>query len=202
MYEQLITILLVAIILGLDAFSLSLGMGMGKVSRSYELKFAGTVGIFHILMPLLGLNLGIVVGKILGVWAARLGALILFYIAIDFFIKGYNQIKPRVYKFSERQKIFTDDWLSGGQGWGNILLLGLTVSIDALTVGFSLGTLKMPILITVIIIGIVAGGMTLLGFYGGKIFNRFVGVYAQMIGGITLFILAIKVVLDGGLRGG
>jgi putative Mn2+ efflux pump MntP len=196
MHQEYITILLIAIVLGLDAFSLSLGIGMGKVSRNYILKFSSTVGVFHIIMPLLGLNLGIIIGKIIGIWAAYLGAIILFYIAIDFFITGYRKTKPDTYKFSERSKIFTDNGSSVGEGWGNILLLGLTVSIDALTVGFSLGTFKVSILITVTIIGLAAAIMTLLGFYGGRIFTRIVGNYAQMFGGITLFLLASKMLFD------
>lgn len=57
------TIILVAIVLGADAFSLSMGMGIRGVTRRYELRFSALVGLFHVLMPLLGLSLGLVVAN-------------------------------------------------------------------------------------------------------------------------------------------
>jgi putative Mn2+ efflux pump MntP len=190
--EQLLTIILVAVVLGLDAFSLSLGLGLQGRSRGYGVKFSAMVGLFHIIMPLIGLNLGLVVGKFLGVWASRLGAVILAYIAVDFIIKGYRESRPRSYTFKEGKSIITQTNDSYRENWGNMLLLGISVSIDALTVGFSLGTFKMPIFITVIIMGMVAAIMTLLGFLGGRMFSRLVGSYAQMAGGLVLAALAIK----------
>lgn len=190
--EQFVTIALVAVVLGLDAFSLSLGLGLKGLSRSYGLKFAATVGILHIMMPLLGLSLGLAAGKFLGVWASRLGAVILAYIGIDFIVKGYREARPRRYNFKEGKEILKQETESSHEDWGSILLMGISVSIDALTVGFSLGTFKMPVVITAIIMGTVAGTMTLLGFWGGRAFSRLVGSYAQMAGGIILLLLAVK----------
>ncbi|MDD2585148.1 MAG: manganese efflux pump [Syntrophomonadaceae bacterium] len=196
MYEQLGTILLIALVLGLDAFSLSMGMGLKGVSRSYEIKFASTVGLLHIIMPLLGLNIGLAAGKIMGVWAARLGAAVLVYIAIDFFIKGYRETRPQKYKFGQAHQIISGEKQSlNNDNWIKIIILAVSVSMDALTVGFSLGTFKMPVIITSVIIGLIAGSMTILGFIGGRLFNRLIGSYAQMAGGIILLALAIKLVI-------
>ncbi|MGI6413567.1 MAG: manganese efflux pump MntP family protein [Syntrophomonadaceae bacterium] len=192
MIEQTSTVVIIAFILGLDAFSVSIGMGLTGVKRDFEFKFAGTVGVFHIFMPLIGLYLGLAVGKILGIWASRAGALVLAYIALDFLIKGYKESKTKHFSFKDAQSILKKDGEINRGGWKTALVLGLSVSIDALTVGFSLGTLNMPILFTVIVMGAVAGTMTLLGFWGGRIFSRLVGSYAQIIGGITLLGLAVK----------
>lgn len=194
MYDQLLTIILVAIVLGADAFSLSLGMGIKGVSRSYELRFAGMVGISHVLMPLIGLGLGLAAGKLLGIWAARLGAVVLTYIGGDMIKHGYRSIHPQILKFSEAREALEEDTISTNEGWISLLILTVSVSIDALTVGFSLGTVKMPLFITVLITGVVAGSMTWLGFGGGKIFSRLVGSYAQILGGIILVALAVKMV--------
>ena len=190
--EQLLTIILIAVVLGLDAFSLSLGLGLQGRSRGYGMRFSAMVGIFHIIMPLVGLNLGLAAGKFLGIWASRLGAVILAYIAVDFIIKGYRESRSHSYTFKEGKSIIAQTNDSYRENWGNMLLLGISVSIDALTVGFSLGTFKMPIFITVIIMGMVAAIMTLLGFLGGRMFSRLVGSYAQMAGGIVLAALAVK----------
>lgn len=182
-------------ILGMDAFSLAIGMGLRGVSRRYEYRFSAIVAILHVLMPILGLSLGLVAGRFLGIWASRLGALVLAYLGADLFIKGYKERRPAVYKFSEGQKALGIKSSEHHEDWAAILLLGISVSIDALTAGFSLGTLKMPVLITAAITGIIAGSMTLLGFFGGRVFGRWMGVYAQMLGGVILFALAIKLVV-------
>jgi putative Mn2+ efflux pump MntP len=197
MIEQYTTIILVAVVLGLDAFSLSMGMGLKGVTRSFEIKFASTVGILHIMMPLIGLNLGVAVGRFLGVWAARVGALILAYIAGDLLLKGYRQLRPQAIKFSESsQALSSREYKENNpSGWWSIIVLAVSVSIDALTVGFGLGTLRVPIFFTVVLMGATAAVMTIAGFIGGKIFSRLVGSYAQIFGGIILLALAIKLVL-------
>lgn len=197
MYEQLITVILVALVLGLDAFSLSLGMGLKGVTRGYEIRFVFTVAFLHIFMPLIGLSLGIVAGKTLGVWAARVGGLILAYIAFDLLIKGYRELQVQILPIrkstltssgeTSRQYLATD--------WRSILTLAVSVSIDALTAGFGLGTLKVPVLTTVIVVGITAGAMTWIGFYAGKVFSRVIGSYAQLAGGVILLALAVKLIL-------
>lgn len=196
MLDQLLIIILVAIVLGADAFSLSLGMGIRGVSKSYELKFALMVMIFHVLMPLIGLNLGLTAGKFLGVWASRLGALILAYIAIDMFIKAYRESRPHSYKFNQASSLLNTPTADEPSGWLSLILLTTSVSIDALTVGFSLGTFKMPVFYTVTIMGLVAGSMTYLGFKGGSIVGRIMGSYAQAAGGIVLLGLAAKLVFQ------
>ncbi|NLG33659.1 MAG: hypothetical protein GX550_09080, partial [Syntrophomonadaceae bacterium] len=133
MIEQTSTIIIIAFILGLDAFSVSIGMGLTGVRRDFEFKFAGTVGVFHIFMPLIGLQLGLVVGKILGIWASRVGALVLTYIALDFLIKGYKEIKIKHFSFKDAKSILKKDCEITWGGWKNALVLGLSVSIDALT---------------------------------------------------------------------
>jgi len=193
MNGQLWTIILVAIVLGADAFSLSMGMGIRGASRRYAMRFSILVGLFHIFMPLLGLSLGLVAGKLLGVWAGRIGAVVLLYIGLQMLWKSYQELKMRAVTFTEiRESISGNDSKQNADSWVSLLILTISVSIDALTVGFSLGTIKAPILSTVIIIGVIAGSMTMLGFKGGKILSRVVGSYSQAVGGLVLLALAFK----------
>lgn len=192
MIEQFITILLVAIVLGADSFSLAIGMGLRGVSRSYELKFSSMVGIFHVIMPLIGLALGMAADHLFGVWAARLGAAVLAFLGGGMVIKGYKEMQPHYFKLSQGKSIIEkkDDLVDG---WINLTILTTSVSIDALTTGFSLGTLfALPLYYPVLIMGSVAGIMTMAGFLGGKLFSKMIGTYAQIAGGIVLLALAIK----------
>jgi putative Mn2+ efflux pump MntP len=192
MFEQFTTVILVAIVLGADSFSLAMGMGLKGVSRSYEMKFSAMVGVFHILMPLIGLTLGMAAGNFLGIWAGRLGALVLAYLGFDMIWKGYGALRPKYFKLNQAQERVEPE-NQFANGWLNLILLTTSVSIDALTVGFSLGTIfTIPIFYPVLVIGLTAGIMTLAGFLGGKIFNQLIGTYATMAGGIILISLAVK----------
>lgn len=192
MQGELLTVLLVAVVLGADAFSLSMGMGLRGVSRRYEIRFSSMVALFHVLMPLLGLSIGMAAGKYLGIWAGRIGAVVLAYIGIEMLMKAWREIKPHSIPFKEARGSLGQGRNDAGDSWASLMLLTVSVSIDALTVGFSLGTIKAPILTTVLIMGAVAGTMTMLGFKGGKIFSRIVGSYSQGIGGLVLLALAVK----------
>lgn len=189
--DQLLIIILIAVVLGADSFSLAMGMGLKGVSKKYEIRFSSMVGVFHVFMPLLGLYLGMAIGKLLGVWAGRVGGIVLAYIGIDFLVKAYKETRVKSFKFSSGHEALASS-ASTPETWLNMVVLTISVSIDALTAGFSMGTLRMPILLTVLITGLVAGLMTLLGFKGGKLFSRLVGTYAQFIGGLVLVALAVK----------
>jgi len=189
MVEQFVTVGIIAMVLGMDAFSLALGLGLKGVSSRYEIKFSSLVALFHVFMPLIGLFLGVAVGRFLGVWAQRLGAVILIYIGVSFLTKGYRDIKPQSYSFAKAAQLGASPDI---QGINNIWLLACSVSMDALAVGFGLGTFQMPLLVTVLTMGSIAGLLTWFGFLGGRLLNRLVGSYAQMIGGLVLIALAVK----------
>ncbi len=195
MSAQLITVLLVAVVLGMDAFSLALVMGLRGTSRTYEYKFALAVGMFHILMPLIGLSLGYTAGKILGLWASWLGAAVLAYVGTTFFMEGYREVKQYSEGFVQARKLLAAREAGTDYGEKNLLLLTASVSMDALATGFTLGTTQVPILLTVIIMGMTAGVMTMIGFRSGKILGSLVGRYAQMAGGVILIVLAVKILL-------
>jgi len=191
MIDQFIAIIIVAVVLGVDALSLAVAMGLKGVSPGYEFKFSCMVGIFHVIMPLVGLNLGIAAGHLLGVWAGRLGAVILTYLGANMIWKVYLESRPQVIPFGHRGQMPLE--ASSEDGWISLIVLTTSVSVDALAVGFSLGTLfQMPVFYSVIIIGLVAGSMTILGFKGGRLFSRMFGSYAQVAGGLVLLGLAAR----------
>ncbi len=193
MSGQLISILLVALVLGMDAFSLALVLGLKGTSRSYAYKFAAAVAVFHVLMPIVGLTLGYTAGHLMGRWASWLGALVLAYVGVSFIREGYREVKQESLAFKQARPLLRDKQRDSPPS--NLLLLTASVSVDALATGFSLGTTQVPLLLSVSIMGLTAGAMTLLGFRSGKVLNSLVGHYAQMIGGVVLILLAIKIVL-------
>lgn len=75
-------------------------------------------------------------------------------------------------------------------------LLLLSIATDALVVGLSFSFLQVDIIIPAIIIGVVTFIICLIGIYLGDRIGRFVGNKLELIGGLILIIISIKIVIE------
>ncbi|MGI5827655.1 MAG: manganese efflux pump MntP family protein [Patescibacteria group bacterium] len=81
-------------------------------------------------------------------------------------------------------------------GLRQILYLAIATSIDALAVGVGLAFLGTHLFQTVGVIGIIALLFSLLGVYVGTVFKNKLGRKAEVIGGLTLLGIGIKILID------
>ena len=173
-------LLLVAVALGTDALSAALGIGMAGVGTRYLILLSGTVLGFHVLMPLIGVFLGSVLGNLVGGYAVWLGAGVLILLGLQMMrepFKSQAAVSPP------------------RSAWGLIILSG-SLSLDALSAGFGLGTLaaaQLPVI--VITIGLVAGLMTAAGLLFGRYLGEKIGHWAGLLGGIILVLVGIHMVV-------
>ncbi|SMB88168.1 Putative Mn2+ efflux pump MntP [Desulfonispora thiosulfatigenes DSM 11270] len=174
-------IFIVSIALGIDAFSLSLGIGLSGVKRKQVYLVSIVVAIFHIIMPLIGLYLGMTLGNFVGPIAGKIGALVLIFIGAQAIWK----------KWRSRNEAENNSIISINHPLG-LILMAISVSLDALTVGFGLGTLRVDLTLTVIIMGAVAGIMTFMGLIFGKKLNHSFGEKAELVGSLILIIIGIR----------
>lgn len=183
------TIFAVAFALGIDAFSLSIGIGLSGVERKQIYLVSSVVAIFHILMPLIGLYLGQVLGNFVGPIASSFGAVVLIFIGGHTIL---GKIKEKNGSLGNATGTF--DVLSINHPL-SLLLMATSVSLDALTVGFGLGALHFDLTLTVVIMGLVAGLMTLSGLVFGKKLSHTVGEKAELLSGLILIAIGIKLLL-------
>ncbi|RCX19141.1 putative Mn2+ efflux pump MntP [Fontibacillus phaseoli] len=168
---EVMTILLMAIALGMDAFSLGVGIGMKGVRRSDAFRIGTAVALFHVLMPLVGIFAGQYVGVLLGHLARYVsGGLLLLLgahmIFSSFKGSGFQSINHRTL-------------------WG-VLLFSLSVSIDSFSVGVSLGMFHSDLLMTVLVFGFFGGLMSMMGLALGRSVGRSLGDYGEAAGGAIL----------------
>lgn len=182
-----ITVLVISAALGVDAFSVAIGVGLSGIKRKDMYLVAGVVTLFHIFMPLLGLSLGAYLGRIAGPVAGRIGAFVLIAIGLSMVWEGINDMKVPSWDCSKRGKR-----LIKVTSPGSLFLMGACVSMDALTVGFGLGTLRVDLALTVITMGVVAGLMTGAGLLFGKRLKRTFRERAQLLGGLILVLIGAK----------
>lgn len=183
----------VAVALGADAFSLSLAIGLSGIRRSMMLRLSVVVAAFHVVMPLVGMMLGEALGSILGRYASLIGALILIGLGGRMLYKVFRPSTEH-YPLGEardalmHKKLSTENSL---RGFG-IYVFAASVSLDALSVGFSLGTIKTDVFITVLIIGTIAGLMTGTGLSLGRVLGTWLGDKAELLGGLALVLIGVK----------
>lgn len=75
--QELITLSIMAFAVGMDAFSVGLGMGMIPLRRKQLFLIGLTVGFFHIWMPLFGIFTGKLFSETFGTFATFTGGIIL-----------------------------------------------------------------------------------------------------------------------------
>ncbi|MGB9887311.1 MAG: manganese efflux pump MntP family protein [Moorellales bacterium] len=182
----------VAVALGTDAFSLAVGMGLVGVSRRRALEFALLVLGLHILFPLAGLLLGQYLGRLLGRVAGVVGALALMAIGTQFLWEGWRSRTPA--PTGPRIAVAGETFSPSGP-WGLLALAG-SVSLDALTVGFGLGALRVDLWLTVLVMGVIAGGMTWTGFLCGRRLGAWAGARSRLLGGALLLLIAWRLLAE------
>ncbi|MDM5157446.1 manganese efflux pump MntP family protein [Bacillus sp. DX1.1] len=168
--EQLLPLFIMAFALGLDAFSVSLGMGMVALRMRQILYIGITIGLFHIVMPFLGMVLGRFLSEQLGHMATIAGAILLvglgFYIIYSSMLEG-------------------EETRSAPVGV-SLLLFAFSVSIDSFSVGLSLGIYGAQTIITILIFGLVSMVLAWSGLLIGRRVKRMLGIYGEVLGGIIL----------------
>lgn len=72
---EILTLSMMAFALGMDAFSVGLGMGMAKLKRNQVFQIGVIIGLFHVIMPLGGMIAGQFLSGALGALAGYIGEL-------------------------------------------------------------------------------------------------------------------------------
>lgn len=177
---ELVTVFIIAFILGIDAFSLSIGIGLCGIRPRQIYTVSATVAFFHIIMPLLGLYVGKTLGTFIGPIASKLGAIFLILIGAYYLYEHFTS------KGKGCDTNFDCSIVSRPLG---LFLMAGSVSLDALAVGFGLGAIGVDLIITVLIMGLVAGLMTFTGLSLGEKINLSVGEIAEFLGGVILVLI-------------
>jgi len=193
---NLVWVVAVATALGADAFSLALAIGLAGIRKSMMVRLSLVIAVFHVFMPLGGMVLGQALGTILGQFAGLIGASVLIVLGGRMLYKVYRPT-TETFSFGEaREAIFYKNLSNNSSlnGYG-IYILAASVSLDALSVGFTLGTIRSDIFMTVMIMGLIAGLMTGMGLILGRIMGTRLGDKAELLGGLALFLIGIKLLV-------
>ena len=161
----------------MDAFSLSIILGIKKGRKKIGIITSLSFGLFQFIMPILGFYLGSILNTKIINYNSYLASFILIIIGILMLTEKKNEENTRL----DLKELF---------------ILSIATSIDAFVIGISFSFSNTHIITSSIIIGIITFIICLIGYYLGYIFNKKAHQYASIIGGITLIILGIKNLLE------
>lgn len=189
---DLLTLLLLAVGLSMDAFAVSIckGLAMKKLTLKHMIIVGAWFGGFQGLMPMTGYLLGIQFSRFINSVAPWIAFALLALI-------GINMIRE---SFSKEEDEETD-----ALGFKTMLLMAIATSIDALAVGITFACVPVNIIeatalintvIAVIIIGITTFILSMIGVKVGNIFGTKYKNKAEFAGGVILILLGIKIIVE------
>lgn len=171
---SLFIVLITAVSLSMDAFSLSLIYGTLNLSTKKEHIISISVGIFHFLMPIFGMILTNNLLKGIFMRSKPITGIIFIGLGIEMLLSVNSKEKVK-----ELNSIIS------------IILFSFSVSIDSFLIGTSLALNNVNTIVSLIIFMLTSSLLTFIGLKIGKKINRIIGKISIIIGSIILIILGI-----------
>ena len=185
-------IFLTGIALAMDAFAVSIckGIKMPRIRKSHIVIIAVFFGGFQMLMPLIGWLLGSQFVQYISKFDHWIAFALLAFIGVKMAIESFKHEEEECCKCESKLDL------------KELVVLAIATSIDALAVGITFALYPdINILPSISIIGIVtfiicAGGVVIGHKFGAKFKSK-----AELLGGIVLVIIGLKLLIEGLLEG-
>jgi putative Mn2+ efflux pump MntP len=167
----------------MDAFAVCLGVGTQERTSGPRpiFRLAFHFGLFQFLMPIIGWFAGTTVLRYIYAYDQWVAFGLLAFVGIRMIRSGFD---PN----SNEQKN------DPSRGW-SLVLLAFATSIDALAIGFSLGLVGVMIWWPAVVIGVVTGLVSWMGLLLGNRLGAKFGKRMEIIGGIILILMGVRIVL-------
>ncbi len=186
--ETILTLFFIGVGLSMDAFAVSIckGLSMHKVNKKQCFVIALFFGGFQALMPFIG-------------WL--LGSQFESYITsidhwIAFILLGFIGGKMIVEAVKEKDEAVQIEQMDPPLDIKELFLLAVATSIDALAVGITFAFLDTPIVEAITIIGLTTFVIAIIGVYVGNFFGNKYKSKAELVGGLILVLIGVKILLE------
>lgn len=174
-----LTLIGLVVPLGLDTFAIAAALGISGLTSHDRFRVTVLFTAFEMGMPVVGIVLGAVAGHAAGGAAD--------YVAIAILIGlGVFMLWPRN-RDDESERV---GLLARTRGFAAIGL-GISISLDELAIGFTLGLLRFPVLLVIVLIGIQTLIVTQAGLRLGSRIGEAVRERAEQLAGVVLAALGL-----------
>jgi manganese efflux pump family protein len=170
--------------LGLDTFAVAAALGIAGLKRQDRLRVSLLFTAFEVGMPLVGFFGGRLVGDVAGNAADYLAILVLI-------VLGVYMVWPK----SEEKEDKRQGLLGRTHGLAAVGL-GISISLDELAIGFTIGLLRFSIFLVVVLIGVQTFVVTQLGIRLGTRVGERVREGAERLAGVALTGLGLILLVE------
>jgi len=171
-------VLVLGFVLSLDNFRVSIALGTVPFGLKRAVQVALTFGLWDGIMPLIGLLIGNRIGEAVGDVAELVGAAALGGYGLYLVISALRNSEPDE---------LDHPWALFG--------IPLTLSLDNLFAGASLGMLGFSPWISALVLGLMTAVTSLVGLRAGRAAARFIRIRSDLLSGVTLIIAAVALPL-------
>ena len=180
-------LLIIAVGVSMDAFAVAVckGLSIQTLKLRHALIVGLWFGLFQALMPTLGWLLG-------SAFADLITAVDHWVVFALLAIIGGNMIRESLGK----EEGCECEECNCSLAFGNMLMLALATSIDALAVGVSFALLNVNILAVVLSIGLCTFLISTVGVKIGNVFGARFKSKAEFLGGAVLVLMGLKILLE------
>jgi len=176
-------VVILAIALSMDAFAVSIGLGATKQHSKVAplgILVAIYFGIFQGIMPIIGYLGGKGVLSWVESYTSWIAFLLLLLIGAKMIFDSFSEgIEEDISKITHRV----------------ILILAIATSIDAMAAGFSLTLFPVNPFFACFMIAVITFAFSWLGVFVGTRGGTWLESKAELLGGVTLILMAIKILL-------
>lgn len=186
---SVLDIFLLGVGLSMDAFAVAIckGLAMKKVNKKQMILIALFFGGFQALMPLIGWLVGSTFAKKIAAFDHWIAFVLLALI-------GGNMAIEAIKEWNQEDKV---EIIDPPIDFKELTLLAIATSIDALACGVTFSFYEnFNIIEAISIIGVTTFVISAGGVYVGNIFGDKYKAKAQLVGGIILIFLGIKILLE------
>ena len=176
-------LMLISLGVAMDAFAVAIGKGLSMKKMQYKNVIIVGIyfGIFQALMP----AIGYILGKNFESLITNIDHWIAFFLLS---ILGINMIRECIKNEEEN--------VSDKFDFKTMIPLAIATSIDALAVGVTFAFLRINIVTSTLLIGIITSITSMIGVIIGKKFGDKLEKKAQIAGGIILIVIGAKILLQ------
>lgn len=176
---ELMTVFILAFAVSMDAFSFAIGLG----KRNFRLRkitfIAVIIGVFHIIMPILGMLVGHYLSGVFDRIIEYISGFILIALGISMLIEIL------------KENNYIDEVLKNR----TIIFLSFIISLDSFSAALSLGLVHVHIITATVMFGGVTTLLTWSGFLIGSKIKFLLGKYGELFGSFILIFLGVRLII-------
>jgi len=180
---NLYDVVIIGIALAMDAFGVSLGIGLNPIlKKEHKTKLVLSFAFFQFLFTYVGGSLGYLFDTYITNISSIAGGIIMGIVGILIIIDGFKQ--------KEKELLIKNS---------TCIILGISVSIDALVIGFTAFhrvSRNLLLFVNSVLVGLITLFICSLGFFICRYIKKikFVTTYANFFAGIALIFFGFKMI--------